>query len=185
MEFVRINCVTQVFKQDLSVDTIEGFTHVKHDEMECFIFGCYDSFDCDFCCENVFGCRPLFAVSCLGDRCFLIESVLLCGLSCIQLRIFRNTDRRIIGLRFEIGPRALPGFCNGISIPWLISLGHTPSEARRLKIFAMSPHIVSGANFNSSIGTSSQPDDLFNFILVMAFFISSEVNGFDISLGCI
>ena len=56
----------------------------------------------------------------------------------------------MIGLRINAGPFGFPGFCNGASIPWFISIGQSPCDAIRLKISAILSRTQSGAYIVSS-----------------------------------
>ena len=56
----------------------------------------------------------------------------------------------MIGLRIDAGPFGFPGFCNGASIPWFISIGQSPCDAIRLKISAILSRTQPGAYIISS-----------------------------------
>ena len=82
-----------------------------------------------------------------------------------------------MGLRFSTGPLALPGFCNGMSNPLLISSGYVPVSAILFRISLMCSY-KQGAYFKCSDLILSIPELLLFFKDFMAVAISSVVNGF-------
>ena len=95
----------------------------------------------------------------------------------MMLRILRKMESRTIGRRLDTGPSGLPGFCNRISFPLLIS-----SLVLFLKeLFYMSARMgerIGLIGLISSEGMPSGPAALLLFSWLMALTTSSVVIGF-------
>ena len=96
--------------------------------------------------------------------------------------ILRSTDMMIIGRQFSGGPRVFPGFCNGMSMPSLISFGQVPLFKVLFIILAISPCSTGSPYFKSSALMLSQPPLLLFFIFFSAFPTSDPVIIFPVSL---
>ena len=82
----------------------------------------------------------------------------------------------MIGLRFDIGPFGLPGFCKAVIMPCIISFGILPVIAVLLNISAISLNMISGQFFSNSAFIPSLPSHLLFCRVLTAILISFDVN---------
>ena len=94
-----------------------------------------------------------------------------------------NTDIKVIGFRFSIGPFFFLGFCNAVIIPRISSFGKIPVETVLLNICEISSQKISGPIFKSSALTLSIPVLLLFFRDMIACLISLVVKGISITVG--
>ena len=111
-EFICFDGVLKMFEQDFFFNTVESFTHVEHDKIDCFVFGADGSFYCHFCSKYVLGGLSV-PICRLRDGSFSIESASH-SVHDATASIFLCVDMRMMALRFDTGPFGFPGFCSGI-----------------------------------------------------------------------
>ena len=92
---------------------------------------------------------------------------------------FFSMESKIMGLRFDSGPLGFLGFCSGVKMPSIISLGYSPVFYISFRILAISSPLY----LSCSARISPPPGLLLFFRDLMAFLTSSAVNSGDISFA--